>query len=99
MPVAKFKTRVRPAPPSTDSVSKAVANAAKYLAYADQTDTFGHWGKITDTERWKNNEAVVFWWQAPVANQEKINKMYREYSNLSRVLSHECISNPTNPNH
>jgi hypothetical protein len=102
MPTAKFETTVEVARASEHNREVAVANCASYVAYADQTDTFGYHGVVDDAvviDAGPPNyyvETVTFWWTAPVANPDDIQKVADEMSRLSRVESHECITNATN---
>lgn len=95
MPTATFKTTVSVSGESKGPGQVAVANCASYLAYADQTDTFGYHGKVYDLVM-PTPMTVKIWWEAPVANRDEIQKVADEMSRLSRVESHECITNATN---
>lgn len=99
MPTARFKTTVD-AREHSDSRTQAVANCAKYLAYSDQTDVFGYHAHIESVSTSKTGKyqgqtkQVTFDWTAPIAHPDDFQLIEREMSQLSRVESHECVSNP-----
>jgi len=96
MPTAQFKTTLV-ARENPNNHEQAIANCAKYLAYADQTDTFGYHAHIESAvfRTTFDYPAVTFEWRAPVASEGEITSVAAEMEQLSRVESHECVSNPT----
>lgn len=95
MRTAKFTTVVK-SRDEDNTAPTAIANCSAYLAYADQTDTFGYYG-VVDSVSMENGN-VVFKWQAPVSREHQLNQVEEEMNILSRVVSHECTTNPLNRN-
>lgn len=94
MPTAKFRTTVI-ARENPSSWGQAIANCSKYLAYGDQTDTFGYHAHVESAAPPTTDApAVTFEWQAPVASPDDLTRLEGEMARLSRVESHECVSNP-----
>jgi hypothetical protein len=90
MPLARFTTTVTTE--GNDSTAQQhVANCSKYLAYADQTDTFGYHGHVWHTTY--EGEKVTFKWKAPVVSNKELNKIHEEMEHLARVEYHTCTSN------
>jgi hypothetical protein len=100
MPTAKFavEVSVRDTVGDSNSPSKCTADASKYLAYADQTDTFGYHGAIesvTCTKKHRNAYgSVLITFSAPVAQEEDIECFLDECETLARVETVECLTNP-----
>ena len=90
MPLARFTTTVI-AQDDDGTAEQHIANCAKYLAYADQTDTFGYHGHVRQTTY--QGDSVRFRWKAPVVSNKELNKIREEMERLSRVESHTCTSN------
>lgn len=91
MPLARFTTTV--ALSGDDGTAEQhIANCAKYLAYADQTDTFGYHGYVRQTTY--QGDSVLFNWTAPVASTQKLEAIAEEMEQLARVEYHACTSNP-----
>jgi len=97
MPTARFTTVVV-ARENPESEQQAIANTSRYLAYGDQTDTFGYHAHVSEVRVALDEDAVVFVWEAPVSAPHNIRDVEEEFDHLSRVRSHECVSNPVNAN-
>jgi hypothetical protein len=95
MPTAKFKTTVRTSV-QPNNKEQAVANCARYLGYADQTDTFGLSGYVESAVFRTTTEepSVTFLWTAPVSENEHIKQVENEMDRLHRVELHICLTNP-----
>lgn len=77
-----------------DSKEMAIANCSKYLAYADQTDTFGYHAAIRDVDFHRNRRKgdthrVIFTFDAPITNDSELKAFMDEMATLSRVESVE----------
>lgn len=94
MPVANFKTELTAK--ESDNRTMAVANAARYLAYSDQTDSFGYHGNIHDISY--DGDVVTLWWESVVVSPEELEAVNEEMKILTRVNVHECLSNPVDAN-
>jgi len=101
MPTATFSVRV-----STEkwvgNKSELAGAASKYLAYTDQTDTYGYHGAIESVSCNKKNKnrygSVDIEFVAPVAQESDIQAFLDECDMLSRVERAKCISNPMDAN-
>jgi len=74
----------------------AVANASKYLAYADQTDTFGYSGDVFETNVYGGDEGqdygIGLCFAAPIANDAALKLFMDEMTQLAHVESVERVS-------
>jgi len=92
MPLARFTTTiVTQGDDDSAEPQKHIANCAKHLAYADQTDTFGYHGHVWHTNY--QGDSVRFRWKAPVVSDQELEALAEEMENLSRVEHHTCTSN------
>lgn len=84
MPAQAYTVTVRT---RADGSNEALAEAGQYLAYADQTDSFGYLGKILDTEsRLEDGQwyiAITF--ETIISSVEEKAAFKRELETLSRV--------------
>lgn len=100
MPTARFVVEVSVSDRvgDTNSTSMVAADAAKYLAYADQTDLFGYHASIEDVtcnKRYRNAYGSAFVeFAIPVAHKSDIEMFLSECERLARVETAECVSNP-----
>jgi hypothetical protein len=98
MPTAKFvvKVSVRKTVGDSNSTSMCAADAAKYLAYADQTDLFGYHGAVENVTCNKKHRnaygSVLITFTAPVAQESDIQSFLDECETLARVESAECLT-------
>lgn len=100
MPVEKFNVIITQAGSQTEN--KAVANASKYLAYADQTDTFGYSGDIIDINVYGGDYPIgngsvqdfkiEICFAATIINDNDLKKFMDEMVTLSKVESVERVS-------
>jgi hypothetical protein len=70
----------------------AIAHASQYLAYADQTDTFGYSGDVFDTHVYGGSLAVGLQFSAPFENDDAVKRFMDEMTTLARVESVEEIA-------
>lgn len=73
----------------------AAAAASRWLAYADQTDTFGYLADIKDVEPYTNDVevcAVAITFTAPFPSDDDVKAFMDEMAHLSRVETVEEVS-------
>jgi len=77
------------------SESNAVANASKYLAYGDQTDTFGLWGDVFDVNVYGGEDGedygIGLCFAAPIVNDSELKSFMDEMVVLAKVESVERV--------
>lgn len=75
--------------------NNAVANASKYLAYADQTDTFDHKGDVFDVNVYDGDEGrdygIGLCFAAPIVSDDHLKRFMDEMTTLARVESVERV--------
>ncbi len=74
--------------------NNAVANAAKYLSYADRTDTVGYHGDIFDVNVYGRNEfdwGIGLCVALPVASPDDRLRFESEMEQLAKVESFEEV--------
>lgn len=97
MPQQRFEVVVV-ARENPDSKEMAIANCSKYLAYGDQTDTFGYHAAIRSVDIEPKPslvdaaERVVFTFDAPITNDSELKAFMDEMASLPRV---ESVEMPT----
>lgn len=97
MPVATFKVTVES---SVAGEQNAIAEASRYLAYADQSDLFGYHGSVDNvaaTMQKSGTWIVAIEFTATVAAESDVEQFLDECNLLARVENAVCISNPTIP--
>lgn len=70
----------------------AIATASAYLAYADQTDTFGYNPTIHQTRVFQDGDgpvAVEFTFDANLPSDDDVKRFMDEMAHLSKVMSVE----------
>lgn len=92
MPVRQFEVVV-----STDGSNewKSVAQASQYLAYADQTDTFGYLADIIGVDYSAEQETVSLEFEAPHPSEDEMHQFMDEMVALSRVEEATVVSRST----
>lgn len=93
MPTVVYDVTVK----STQSASNAaLAESGQYLAYADQTDSFGYHGDLIDTAvRLHDREwYVTLTFETVVSSTEGKAAFEQELKNLSRVEDFEEVTHP-----
>lgn len=74
----------------------AIAAASRYLAYADQTDTFGYLSEIMGIQVYGREEegdwGVGIHFNTPIENDDARERFMSELENLSRVESFERLA-------
>jgi hypothetical protein len=94
MPVEGFEVIVAADEGITDKET-AIADASRYLAYADQTDTFGYHGGILGVDVHGDEGgpfAIGFQFAAPIEDDHALKRFMDEMAQLSHVESVERIS-------
>lgn len=97
MPTVKFEVLVTVGDGSLDKQT-AIAQAASYLAYADQTDTVGYHGSINHVGAQRVVEDDGPTWvmslniEAIASSPEDIARFERELDTLARVSDWTCFS-------
>lgn len=96
MPTAEFIVEISVEKNQTNKNSNVpVANAVKYLSYADQTDLFGYHGVVEDiTSRHWTQGIIKVTFRAPVAQESDIRDFLDECEMLARVENAKCLTNP-----
>lgn len=74
----------------------AIANAAKYLAYADQTDTFGYSGDVFDVNCYGGagtgeDYGIGLCFAATIENDAALKRFMDEMTQLAHVESVERV--------
>ena len=72
----------------------AIADVSQYLAYADQTDTFGHRGNVTDVNVYADADgpfAVKLQFTTTIENDDALKRFMDEMTTLARVESVERL--------
>lgn len=94
MPTEAFEVIVSQSGEMNQNV--AIANAAKYLAYADQTDTFGYGGDVFDVNMYGGSETqdygIGLCFMASVENDDALKRFMDEMTTLAHVESVERLS-------
>ncbi len=89
MPTEAFEVIV--SQPGEMSEDVAVASAAKYLAYCDQTDTYGYHGDTFDVNVYGGGETqdygIGLCFAAPLPHDGELERFMDEMEMLSRVES------------
>lgn len=93
MPQQRFEVTVV-ARENPESKAMAIANCSKYLAYGDQTDTFGYHAAIKDVDFRRNHRKgdahrVIFTFETPITHDTELKAFMDEMATLSRVESVE----------
>jgi hypothetical protein len=94
MPVEGFEVIVAVSE-TIDNREMAIADASKYLAYADQTDIFGYHGSLLYVKVHGDEDgpfAIGFQFAAPIESDDALKRFMDEMTQLSRVESVERIS-------
>jgi hypothetical protein len=93
MPVEGFEVIV--SQDGAQSENTAVANAAKYLAYADQTDTFGYAGDVFDVNVYDGNNGMDYGiglcFAAPIPSDDYREQFFDEMETLAKVETFERV--------
>lgn len=94
MPVEAFEVIV--SQDGSQSEKNAVANASKYLAYADQTDTFGYHGDVFDVNVYDGDGGrdygIGLCFAAPINGDDHLKGFMSEMVTLAHVESVERVS-------
>lgn len=95
MPTEAFEVIVSQSGEMNQNV--AIANAAKYLAYADQTDTFGYSGDVFDVNMYggptqEQDYGIGLCFMAPVPSDDDLKAFMDEMTTLAHVESVERLS-------
>jgi len=94
MPVQGFEVIVSVSG-DVDSREIAIAEAARYLAYADTTDTYGYDGDTIDVNVYDGGEGLDYGigihFVATIGNDDALKRFMDEMTQLARVESVERI--------
>lgn len=90
MPTEEYEVIVSVSEDVTDR-DIVIANASQYLAYADQTDTFGYSGSIVDVD--VRDSAVALKFLAIIENDGARERFLSEMEQLARVTESTQLSN------
>jgi hypothetical protein len=93
MPVESFEVIVSQSGEKNESV--AIAAASQYLAYCDQTGTFGYRGDVFDVNVYGGDGGqdygIALFFTAPVENDDQLKRFMDEMVRLSHVESVERV--------
>lgn len=76
-------------PEQHDDIPTLTADAAQYLAYADQTDTFGYRASIIKATIHRGRAVLLF--EAPITSDVEMDTFIHELEQLSRTVSVEQV--------
>lgn len=82
MALKSFRVRLTD-PEERSDFALMAADAAQYLAYADQTDTFGYRASLNDVSPYEGDIMLTF--EAPITSDVEKRKFVNEMERLSRV--------------
>ena len=94
MPTEAFEVIVSQSGEMNQNV--AVANASKYLAYADRTDTFGYDGDVFDVNMYggptqEQDYGIGLCFAATIVNDDELKAFMDEMTQLAKVESVERV--------
>ena len=93
MPVEGFEVIVGQSGEKNESV--AIAAASQYVAYCDQSDTFGYRGDVFDVNVYDGEEdgpfGIGLCFAAPIENDDALKRFMDEMTQLSHVESVERV--------
>jgi len=83
-------------PESIDSERVAIAESARYLAYSDQTDTFGYHGAVFEVNVFGGGDGegwgIGLQFDAVISSDDELKAFMDEMAQLSKVESVERVS-------
>lgn len=89
MPVEEYEVVVNVSDEiAGDDVPSLIAESSRYLAYADQTDTFGYGGRVYEAVVYNGDETeyqVGLKFTAPIASDEDRERFLDEMDMLAHV--------------
>lgn len=97
MPVKAFEVIVGVSNEVASRQNEAIAEASRYLAYADQTDTFGYGGRVFEIDVYDGEGREMDWgvgiqFTAPIATPEDEERFLSEMEQLAHVESVEEVA-------